>query len=1223
MRTFPSIAACGLLTVSLLAQTAPTTPSATSAEAIAYARQYVSIFVPATDDADARAKATLAFVDEHRDSVFSGWLVSRLQRERDFLQRPAELLEPLAGLIAKDDLHGQLRSQVEWYYHRLLRACGRPDEAAAADPMNGHPREFVCVGPFGGEDDDFAGVPFGPELLPWPIDSRFADARGEARRVRIPVGESTINPVDPRDGRTGCFYCLHRVEAARDTQCYLMIWIRGQAEVFVNGRFAGRVDEFVGDGRAAHELPIALGKGLNYVVLKTCQRDDNQFEFQYIDGEFRAVQGLREVPAKDPVLPAVEPIEATSPPYVDAVVRLRQAIAATEGEDRDYLRVALGSLADYLGLRDDEFTAIQGLDPDKAELQLATARLWRSHALIPEDRRNARARELEEAAAKVLTDEHYWMLRASVGLLEAAGDNEQAMTRLWQAVRSGRAGPQTFRLLLGLSARSKFGMERPLILAAWEEALPSDWGVYREQALDARGGGASLRGAELAERALRLRPDLGNNLNLCYWPMIGSKQYGRIEGLIELVYPSALADPDDPTSRILWDLGVAGARPDRTRWLELTDALMKHPRVSGERLRSTADSLFRRGHLERAQRAYQEVLERDPDDFEVQRLLQRALGATEPGKVFERFRHDGDAVMAAFLEDRKAAGKKDTPATTLIDQRIVELFADGSRYEETHELRRLNDRDGIEAYGNAEAPASADEVLLLRTIDASGSEFVPVRIQRGYSMPRLEPGAFVEWRYRNHVPAPDDGTMVVDDFLFGSFADDIRLGELVVIRPKGASMQLRMRGFEQPTEIVDLEDGREALRFTRKDIARVVPDTAMPSLAHMVPVVGAGRDRTIGSTLRTSARRLAELTMPTPPIRRQVEQLLAGVDAPRAQLEALHAFCHAEIADARTRSATETLLKRQGNRQQLLFAMLRVAGFDLRAALCQTARQELYDPDGSLFQDDTYFFTEWFVRASKQGMEPLWLFYDAPRYSPPGWISPTRAGSTVLLHSDSGTEMTQLPIGDQHVNQMRIRAVGVLSKQGLEIEAKLELLGDDAYRAAEHFLQQPAAAQRQFARQFAGGMFQGWQVRSAKLLPLKPGATAVVEAVLRRRGLQPSGAFQLLAMPLPPGNFLPAFGPRPGRTMPMRLTSDYHLSWDLRLELQGVHLTGLPEPLAIEYGPLVYLQELRSEEGALVIKRRATIEPGVISRPSLPMWSSTLERLQRVESQSLQFVVDK
>jgi tetratricopeptide (TPR) repeat protein len=1190
--------------------------------AVAFARQYVDLTVPSADQPDQVAAACLTAVDSLRSTAYASYLVSVLQGERYQLQRPAELLPLVESLLAKDDLHGVLRSQLRWYYHRLLRAVGRFEDAAKADPVIGRPREFLCVGPFGGGEDDFANVPFAPELLPWPADSQFSGTSKKPRAIRLPIANGRVEPVDPRDGETGCFYVLNRVVAAQELHAYVTLWVRGTAEVFVNGELVGRVDELLGDGRANHELPVAFAKGLNHIVVKTCSRDSSPFEIEYVDARWRPIVGLREVAASDPVQPAAAPVAAALPPFVDGMVQLQAALASVAGEEQQALRIALGFVANDAGLREVPLEAVEGLEPADAVLQLATARLWRRQSLVPEDRRNASARKLEEAAARTLTDEHFAMLQAAVGLLEEQDRREEALNRLWRSVEAGRAGPQTFRLLLGVAARAKFRSERARILAAWQRALPDDAMVHHELAEDCRRGGAVRRATEYGERAIRLRPDNQDYLSSVYWPLIACGDFGKAQELCDLVMPPVLEDANDRTSRLLWVMGIAGAEPDPARWLRLTDELLAEPRVSVSRLSSMAGDLLRRGHLQRAQIAYQAVLERDPDNLVVQRLLQRSMGAPEPGAVFEQFRHDGDAALVAF---RKTASGVDNaavtaPATTLIEQRIVEVFADGSRYEESHELRRLNDPDGIQYYGNAEAPAAADEVLLLRTIDSKGAEFVPVRMREGYSMPRLEPGVFVEWRYRDFVQAPADGILAVDMFLFGSFADDTLLSELVIIRPKGAEMELRTRGFDKPSEVIDLGDGREALRYTVTNATRLVPDTAMPAMPELVPVVAAGHDHGIGSRLRSGARGLAGLAMPSPPIRRQVEALLAGISAPQAQLQALHDFCHEQIADADSSSATETLLKRQGDRQYLLFAMLKTAGFELQSGVW-AAPEELVEDDGALFEDARDYFSGWCVRVQKAGLSPIWMFYDAPRYSPPGWISPTRAGGLVLMHSEQGTELTRLPTVHEHVQHMRIVAVGELSAEGLEVEATLEVRGESSYRAAEHFLQQPAAQQRQFARQFAQSMFRGWQVRGAELLPLEPGSVVQVKATLRRRGLQDDGDRSLLAMPLPESRFLAAFGPRPERTMPMRLNSDVHFSWDLRLRLNGVQLAALPESLTVEHGPLVYLQEARHDGDALVIKRRATMGAGRIPVTGLPAWSRALERLERIENQSLEFVL--
>src|SRR5690606_21577817 len=110
-RVIMSVAWLLLSAVAVSAQTSKPTA------AIAFARQYVAMSVPGTDTPDRDALACLAVVDRIRGTSFAGYLVSGLQGDRNLLQEPAALLPAITALLAKEDLHGQLRSQLRWYYH--------------------------------------------------------------------------------------------------------------------------------------------------------------------------------------------------------------------------------------------------------------------------------------------------------------------------------------------------------------------------------------------------------------------------------------------------------------------------------------------------------------------------------------------------------------------------------------------------------------------------------------------------------------------------------------------------------------------------------------------------------------------------------------------------------------------------------------------------------------------------------------------------------------------------------------------------------------------------------------------------------------------------------------------------------------------------------------------------------------------------------------------------
>ena len=77
--------------------------------------------------------------------------------------------------------------------------------------------------------------------------------------------------------------------------------------------------------------------------------------------------------------------------------------------------------------------------------------------------------------------------------------------------------------------------------------------------------------------------------------------------------------------------------------------------------------------------------------------------------------------------------------------------------------------------------------------------------------------------------------------------------------------------------------------------------------------------------------------------------------------------------------------------------------------------------------------------------------------------------------------------------------------------------------------------------------------------------------------------------------------------------------WDV----QWPHIAELPQTLALHHGSLEYLQEFRRDAGALHIKRRMTMRPTTVAPAALPAWSKMLERLERAETQSLEFAAPK
>ena len=84
----------------------------------------------------------------------------------------------------------------------------------------------------------------------------------------------------------------------------------------------------------------------------------------------------------------------------------------------------------------------------------------------------------------------------------------------------------------------------------------------------------------------------------------------------------------------------------------------------------------------------------------------------------------------------------------ILDRTVMRVFPTGARLTLTHNIIRVQNKDGIDKWGEVAIPESAD-VLLLRNVKADGTTRDPEEIaeKQSVSVPDLEPGDFVEFEY--------------------------------------------------------------------------------------------------------------------------------------------------------------------------------------------------------------------------------------------------------------------------------------------------------------------------------------------------------------------------------------------------------------------------------------------------------------------------------------------
>ncbi|HEU4419849.1 MAG TPA: hypothetical protein VFT55_13035, partial [Planctomycetota bacterium] len=829
---------------------------------------------PSADDADATARDLVTQALAHPRSPASSFLVEEARSLVRWLQDPAGLRELLAtdGAARQHGLLAHTCADLRWTLDRAILGI---DRAGPPPPAN-YATQLLVVGPFGDSGDHFVGVPFAPELR---FPALGAELPGRATQARVRVverqRESRMFRLGPAGRpRPGCWYGLHRIAAAADSDAFLVVVHEGEHQVFVDGAEVLRVERQLGTEPQYHCLGLHLPAGEHHVLVKTCSLNDDQVSLRWLDAEGAAAAGLREIAATEPLAAVTKPATPNQQTFVGprevfgraaraekapACVRIAALHRAQRDGDHD-LAVYLAEL-----LRKDP--------PRDAQEALAFARLLRS-ARLPDELRKAEARALEERAIETLPAAHHAARLAKANLLDEQDQREQALRLL---AESPAPGPETFSQRLGLVRKLRFHAEVVPLLQAWVAACPRD--PVPLQALANEGGPARDARAVLGwqRQALAVRRDQPALLRQAFRTALDLGEHELAAELLPAIAPAFGAAPTVLHLRCELELAQARSLPSVP---DLMHTIALHPDVDPDTLLHLASIWARSADAAQTAACLRRSLELDPDQPNVRTWLAQ-LGEARPDDAeFARFRVDVDAVRTTFQAGERERGAS---TTVLFDQRIVAFRPDGSWLAESHELRRINDLAGVEAWRSAPPLAGASEVLLVRTIGVDGRTYVPHRVQGEYAMQRLEPGAFVEWRYRERGSAPDAAPLSTAPFFFGSTDEPCQRSELVLILPKSGPGELRTRGelrthdVAAPTATHELADGRRALVYTRTDIAALPQEQHLPPPPELLPFAEFAEDTPPFATLREHGTQFGVRTQPLAPIAAVAAEIFAGL----------------------------------------------------------------------------------------------------------------------------------------------------------------------------------------------------------------------------------------------------------------------------------------------------------------------------------------------------------
>ncbi len=694
---------------------------------------------------------------------------------------------------------------------------------------------------------------------------------------------------------------------------------------------------------------------------------------------------------------------------------------------------------------------------------------------------------------------------------------------------------------------------------------------------------------------------------------------GQTDRAKQLLNQRLERQPDDLAARLmlvdllerLGDLAEAGAQ------LELAERIAPgRPEVEMARI----DQLERKGQADRALEMRAGLAKRHPWHLGLRKALAAQAGRS-------RIRVNGSEPLDALSLIEKNKTSQPFPhadAVILYDGAAAEVAADGSSVERVQTLVQVLSPDGLERWGEVEAIPPGAEIEQLRTIKADGTiqaaEVIPGK--DSITLPGLQLGDYVElaWVHGLRGAGPLARSYRGRPFLFGLLETPILHSRYSLSVPAGNQLVIDRLNGAPPPKRRPAADGREIYTFTRRASPPLIAEKHAPPIEEVAPLVQAGFGIS-WSDLRGVLRvELLEAARPTPALIAYAHQA-AGQGTQAARLERVFRAVCTEIRQAGPTSdfslpASYALARREGNRVVVLYALLRILGFEPHLLLARTVGQA--QRDFALPSEDSYAHGLLSVAlpAGQIWLDPL------ARFAPFGTLFPFLASMPAIDVSagPDGPVFTRLPAGTGHDLNKRIDldlklfADGTLAGDGRE-----ELSTFQAVRYREALAGMSPAEQRQALEAGLGGYFSGALLERFELQaledPTRPLGIAYqfrVPAWARRRDdrLFLRGGFY----PYQLGQNLIA---HTKRTTPLLLADRTVTRTRIALRLPPGARAELPEPVSLTAPMGAFEMSVTQEGQRLLIDKRLVVEAGRVSPEDYPAFRDFCLKVDALEAAGL------
>jgi hypothetical protein len=511
-----------------------------------------------------------------------------------------------------------------------------------------------------------------------------------------------------------------------------------------------------------------------------------------------------------------------------------------------------------------------------------------------------------------------------------------------------------------------------------------------------------------------------------------------------------------------------------------------------------------------------------------------------------------------------------------------------------------------------------------------------------FSMPAVEAGSIIEYRYRQTYPQG-----------FRYFALDLQ-SELFTrqlhyqIQPQTSSrLDVRWVSFNAPDakRFAPVWDGTYDIKaddipaFRREPL--MPPDLAVKiwGWIYYSDEIENNPDKYWRNYAQRQYERTGYETKPSGAIRRVVESITLSNESPQQKLARIYNYIQNEIhnigfnqergAEAETDSelkrndtADDTIRRRYGTPREinrLFIAMLKAAGLDARVAELTTRDENFFHRS---FPDAFQFNSEVTAVIARDGSTQ---FYDpGTPYCPPGMLSWEKEGVTALVYDKRDTRFIETPVTDAaRSGEERKLAIAAFADGRVNVRVEAKLTGQRALELRNELVGLAPEERRKLALSAAHNLLpQATIDESSTTISNLTSAAAPVELTYNITAPQfvTRAGSRLLLRPLLLTHRDESLTAAPRRSN--MIYFQYPWSESERVVIEppaGYEIEQLPDPVSIDIGAARYQATFTRDGRRIVYERRLMVNAITFTVEQYPTVKAFFDRVHQADSAVISF----